>query len=91
MSQFDLFANPMTDCFTSKPNFSPYSALANQIPLDEMNPQLSTLSGKKKFWAKKSMEMKLSELDQANEDTLNLILWYSVKGYNTPYPKIARR
>jgi hypothetical protein len=56
-----------------------------------MNPKLSTLSGKKKFWAKKSMEMELSELDQANEDTLNLILWYSVKGYNTPYPKIARK
>jgi YVTN family beta-propeller protein len=91
MSQFDMIANPMTDCFTSKPDFSPYTALANQIPLDEMNPKLSTLSGKKKFWAKKSMEMELSELDQANEDTLNLILWYSVKGYNTPYPKIARK
>ena len=91
MSQFDLFANPMTDCFTSKPDFSPYTAIPNQIPLDEMNPKLSSLSGKKKFWAKKSMEMELSELDQANEDTLNLILWYSVKGYNTPYPKIVRK
>ena len=91
MSQFDMIANPMTDCFTSKPNFSPYTALQNQIPLDEMNPKLSALSGKKKFWAKKSMEMELSELDQANEDTLNLILWHSVKGYNTPYPKLARK
>ena len=61
-----MIANPITDCFTSKPDFSPYTALANQIPLDDMNPKLSTLSGKKKFWAKKSMEMELSELDQAN-------------------------
>ncbi len=91
MSQFDMIANPMTDCFTSKPDFRPYKALPNQIPLDEMNPKLSALSGKKKFWAQKSMEMSLDELDQANEDTLNLILWYSVKGYNTPYPKLARK
>lgn len=91
MSQFDMIANPMTDCFTSKPDFRPYKALPNQIPLDEMNPKLSALSGKRKFWAQKSMEMSLDELDQANEDTLNLILWYSVKGYNTPYPKLARK
>jgi len=56
-----------------------------------MNPKLSALSGKRKFWAQKSMEMSLDELDQANEDTLNLILWYSVKGYNTPYPKLVRK
>jgi YVTN family beta-propeller protein len=91
MSQFDMIANPMTDCFTNKPDFRPYKALPNQIPLDEMNPKLSALSGKKKFWAQKSMEMSLDELDMANEDTLNLILWYSVKGYNTPYPKLARK
>jgi YVTN family beta-propeller protein len=91
MSQFDMIANPMTDCFTSKPDFRPYKALPNQIPLDEMNPKLSALSGKRKFWAQKSMEMSLDELDQANEDTLNLILWYSVKGYNTPYPKLVRK
>lgn len=91
MSQFDMIANPMTDCFTSKPDFRPYKALPNQIPLDEMNPKLSALSGMKKFWAQKSMEMSLDELDQANEDTLNLILWHSVKGYNTPYPKLARK
>jgi hypothetical protein len=91
MSQFDMIANPMTDCFTSKPDFRPYKPLPNQIPLDEMNPKLSALSGKKKFWAQKSMEMSLDELDKANEDTLNLILWHSVKGYNTPYPKLARK
>jgi len=91
MSQFDMIANPMVECFTAKPDFTPYTALANQIPLDEMNPKLSALSGKRKFWAEKSMQMPLDELDQANEDTLNLILWYSVKGYNTPYPKLARK
>ncbi|HTF28501.1 MAG TPA: alkaline phosphatase family protein, partial [Flavitalea sp.] len=83
MSQFDLIATPMVDCFTSKPDFTPYKVLPNNIPLDEMNPKLATLSGKQKYWAQKSMEMSL-EVDEADEDTLNLILWYSVKGYDTP-------
>lgn len=91
MSQFDLVATPMVDCFTNVPNFTPYTALPNEIPLNEMNPKLSSLKGKQKFWAQKSMEMRLAQIDQANEDTLNLILWHSVKGYDAPYPKLIRK
>lgn len=91
MSQFDLVATPMVDCFTNVPDFTPYTALPNEIPLNEMNPKLSSLTGKKKFWAQKSMEIPLAQIDQANEDTLNLILWHSIKGYDTPYPKLTRK
>ena len=41
INQFDLAAEPMFSAFTSKPDFTPYSARPNQIPLDEMNPQLA--------------------------------------------------
>jgi YVTN family beta-propeller protein len=91
MSQFDLVATPMTDCFTDKPDFTPFTALPNQIPLDQMNPKLSALKGKQLFWAKKSMEMPLDEVDEADDDILNKIVWYSVKGYDVPYPKISRK
>lgn len=91
MSQFDLVATPMDDCFTGKPNFTPYQALPNQIPLDQMNPKLSSLKGKQKYWAKKSMEMPLEEADEANDDDFNKIIWYAVKGYDVPYPKISRK
>ncbi|HTE28471.1 bifunctional YncE family protein/alkaline phosphatase family protein, partial [Flavitalea sp.] len=90
MSQFDLIATPMVDCFTSEPDFTPYKVLPNLIPLDEMNPKLTTLSGKQKYWAEKSMEMNLA-IDEADEDTLNLILWHSVKGYDTPYPILPKK
>jgi hypothetical protein len=33
------------------------------------------------------MELDLDEGDQADEDTLNHILWYATRGYDTPYPK----
>jgi len=61
MSQFDLVAMPMTDCFTDKPDFTSYKALPNQIPLDQMNPKLSTLKGRQLYWAKKSMAMPLEK------------------------------
>jgi hypothetical protein len=38
MNQMDLAAPPMTDLFTTKPNFAPYDVVANKVPLDEMNP-----------------------------------------------------
>ncbi len=90
MSQFDLTATPMTDCFTDRPDFSPYMALPSNIPLDELNPKLSSLKGKQKYWAKKSMEMPFDEVDLAEDDVLNRIVWYAVKGYDVPYPKLKR-
>ncbi len=91
MSQFDLVAEPMTDCFTDKPDFTPYKALPNRIPLDQMNPKLSTLKGRQLYWAKKSMEMPLDEMDEAEDDDLNKIIWYAVRGYDVPYPKIRKK
>ncbi|MCK5134678.1 MAG: bifunctional YncE family protein/alkaline phosphatase family protein [Bacteroidales bacterium] len=89
LNQFDLAAEPMSDCFTNKPDFSPFSALPNNIPLDELNPELISLSGDARYWAQKSMEQNLDELDRIDEDTFNRIIWHSVKGYDVPYPVIA--
>ncbi len=38
MNQMDATATPMTDCFTNQPDFTPYLALTNNVPLDQMNP-----------------------------------------------------
>jgi YVTN family beta-propeller protein len=89
MNRFDLNAEPMADCFQAKPDLRPYSALPNRIPLDEMNPPLKALSGQALFWAQKSMELDLEDVDRADEDTFNRILWFSVKG-EIPYPKPKR-
>jgi len=94
MSQFDLISLPMDDCFTDKPNLNPYDALSNNIPLDEMNPKLSSISGKQLHWAKKSMELELNyndDLEYDEEIMLNRILWYSVKGYDIPYPILNQK
>ncbi len=55
-----------------------------------MNPNLTNISGKQLFWAKESMVLNLAFNDDLNVDEeiiLNNVLWHSVKGYNTSYPK----
>jgi DNA-binding beta-propeller fold protein YncE len=86
MNQFDLTAEPMNHCFTETPDFTPYKAVSNNIPLDQLNPPLMALSGKPLYWAKKSMEQDLTDVDRIDDDTFNRIIWHAVKGYDRPYP-----
>jgi hypothetical protein len=81
----DAIANPMTDCFGTTRDMTPYKAIPNNIPLDEMNPQLVSLKGDALYYAKKSMLPEFDGIDTGNDDLLNRILWYAAKG-NEPYP-----
>lgn len=86
MNQLDLAATPMRGCFQATADLTPYKAVPNQIPLDEMNPPLSKLKGEALHWAKKTLELNLHEGDKADEDTYNRILWHAAKGDGVPYP-----
>jgi hypothetical protein len=86
LNRFDLNATPMEDCFQAAADLRPYKVLPNRTPLDEMNPPLKALSGAALHWAQESMQLDLDEVDRADEDTFNRILWFSVKG-DVPYPK----
>jgi YVTN family beta-propeller protein len=87
MNQLDLSATAMRDCFDSKPDLTPYVCQPNRVKLDEMNPPLIRLQGKALDWAKKSLALNLDEGDEADEDTMNRILWHATRGYDTPYPE----
>jgi DNA-binding beta-propeller fold protein YncE len=91
MNQFDMLAEPMFDCFTETPDFTPYKAVKNNIPLDELNPPLESLNGEKRYWAEKSMEQDLDDYDRIDEDTFNRIIWHAMKGYNRPYPELSEK
>jgi hypothetical protein len=81
----DAIANPMADCFVSKPNKTQYQAIPNNIPLDEMNPQIMSLKGKARYFAEKSMLPEFDGVDTGDDDLLNRILWFAAKG-DAPYP-----
>ncbi|HUQ95356.1 MAG TPA: alkaline phosphatase family protein [Bryobacteraceae bacterium] len=85
-NQFDLAAEPMFSVFASDADPSPFAALPNRIPLDEMNPPLKSLRGRARQLAEASMKMDFDEPDAAPEDALNRAIWHSVKGFATPFP-----
>jgi hypothetical protein len=86
MNQLDLSATALRNCFRDTPDLTPYVSVPNRVPLDELNPPLEKLRGAARDWAKKSLELAFDKEDEADEDTLNRILWHSVRGYETPYP-----
>ena len=89
MNQFDATATPMFDCFTNRPDFMPFTAVTNNVPLNEMNSALKDLFGATvRQDAVASAKLPLAKPDQCNEDVLNHILWRATMGVQ-PYPAWA--
>jgi hypothetical protein len=86
MNQMDLFATPMTACFQAKADLTPYTCRKNNIPLDELNASLDKLRGPARRDALASLELNLDEIDMADEESFNRILWHAMKGHDKPYP-----
>lgn len=90
MNQLDATATPMTDCFTSVPDLTPFTAVPNNVPLDEMNPDTKAILDRRlRRDALVSARLPLHEPDKCPEDTLNRILWAAMKGPDAPYPTWA--
>ena len=91
MNQMDLAASPMWDAFTNKPNFTPYNVVTNKIPLDQVTPTpTASTSALVAAWNQASatalgVGSKTFQAD-VYPNMLNHAIWYSTKGYNTPYP-----
>jgi YVTN family beta-propeller protein len=90
MNQFDATATPMFDCFTEKPDFTPFAAVPNNVPLDEMNPDPRAINDKLlRKNAYTSARLNFRQIDAAPEDVLNRIIWHAMKGSAAPYPSWA--
>ena len=90
MNQFDATATPMVDCFADQPDWTPFAAVPNQIPLDQMNPPLKAITDPvRRQFAIDSMHLPLEEADECPEDLFNRILWNAQKGSNAEYPAWA--
>jgi hypothetical protein len=90
MNQMDATATPMFDCFGAEPDFTPYTALTNNIPLDQMNPQPKQITDDiLRHDAYVSARLPFGKPDQCPDDVLNRIIWRAMKGSRTPYPAWA--
>jgi YVTN family beta-propeller protein len=86
MNQMDAMAPVMRGCFTDKGDLKPFTALANRVPLDKMNPKKVALSGPSRKLAEQSDRQDFSEPDRADENTLNRVIWHAAKGVDAAYP-----
>ena len=79
MTQYDAGATPLFRCFTDRPNTTPFTALPPRTDLAAVNP-------KKGESAALSKGLDFSAYDRCDPDTLNRLLWRSIKGASIPYP-----
>jgi len=99
MNQFDLVASPMRTAFVddaSGADFSPWTHVANQVPLDQgvtssaTNQSASpTARALRAAWLRKKAQIfagKLTKPDSEDPDTVNHLNWYMATGFTKPYP-----
>ena len=88
-TRFLKSARAMTSVFQTTASSTVYRALTPKVPLAQMNPGLSGLSGRRLWAARQSLAMNFKNIDDAPKDVLNRVLWWDARGYDQPFP--ARR
>ncbi|HLV79268.1 MAG TPA: bifunctional YncE family protein/alkaline phosphatase family protein [Chthonomonadaceae bacterium] len=91
MNRFDALTPPLTECFTDRPDLAPYTVTPNQVALDQMNPPVSALKGKARYWTERSLALDWSGPDRADPQVLNQVLWHTLHGMDTPYQGTGKR
>jgi hypothetical protein len=86
MNVIDATALPMSDCFNGTFNKETYTSVKNNIPLDEMNKNTASLTGRARKYSILSSLPEFDHIDGGKDDLLNHILWFAATG-NKPYPK----
>lgn len=84
LTQYDAAATPMFESFTDRADLTPYAVVQPRIDINAKNVVTA-------YGARESARMDWSEYDRADFDTLNRILWHSIKGTKVPMPAPVRR
>lgn len=91
MNQMDLAAVPIRDAFTNNPDFTPYRARPNLIPLDTMPLPLAQQTSVQRAWSKWASRQAFNDLpERMDMGKLNHATWYATEGFDTPYPGESR-
>src|ERR1700752_339632 len=87
MNQLDATATPM-DIFRTEPDLTPYRVILPDVSLENLQtgPARDAATA---YWMRETEEQDLVHADMADPETLNRIIWFSVKGSES-MPEIAR-
>jgi DNA-binding beta-propeller fold protein YncE len=84
MTQHDAAAPPMVNTFMPTPNLTGFTVVPTRTDLLTKNPPQG-------YGAALSARMDFREYDRIDEDSLNRIIWHSIKGVDVAYPAPVRR
>ncbi|MGI9107839.1 MAG: bifunctional YncE family protein/alkaline phosphatase family protein [Pyrinomonadaceae bacterium] len=88
MNQLDANATPI-DIFREQADLRPFKALLPEVALDNLiTPPARDAATR--YWMNRTSEQNLAFADMADPRVLNQIVWFSVRGQETPMPEIAR-
>ena len=87
MNQLDATATPI-DIFRAEPDLRPYKASLPEVALDNLLTPAAR-DAAMAYWMRRTAEQDMAHADMADPETLNRIIWFSVRG-STPMPPIAR-
>jgi DNA-binding beta-propeller fold protein YncE len=79
LTQFDIYATPMINAFTSRPDFTPYTAVRPTEAGNILNPANAPM-------AAQSAAQPLLHEDQIDMQVFNQAVWQSVKGAKSTMP-----
>jgi DNA-binding beta-propeller fold protein YncE len=79
LTQFDTYATPMINAFTSRPDFTPYTAVRPAEAGNILNPANAPM-------AAQSAAQPLLHEDQIDMQVFNQAVWQSVKGAKSTMP-----
>jgi hypothetical protein len=83
MSQYDAGALPMYDCFTSKPDTTPFKLIGAQVDIDARNVAVNESS-------KRSESFNLANEDKVPDRDMNEVIWKAIKGEHAVMPAPKR-
>ncbi|HEX8160639.1 MAG TPA: bifunctional YncE family protein/alkaline phosphatase family protein [Pyrinomonadaceae bacterium] len=88
MNQLDAAASPL-DIFQSRADLRPFKAqLPSVAPHNLINAPPRDAAAR--YWAGRTGEQNLAQADQADAQTLNAAIWFTVRGGACPPPRAAR-
>jgi YVTN family beta-propeller protein len=79
MSQYDAAALPMFECFTPKPDLTPYTVIPARVDINERNVAVNESS-------RRSAKFDLAKEDAVPDKEMNEVIWKAVKGENAVMP-----
>ena len=83
MSQYDAAAKPLYECFSNKPDLTPYIAKPAEVDLEQRNVADNESSRRSQFF-------NLAKEDKVPDLDLNEVIWKSVKGESSVMPAPKR-